>query len=250
MVRYSNLVIIFFAFLFSNGIEASIVKKSKSGICHDENSPYYDRTKNFHSFNSIQSCLESGGRLPKSQGKPSVNKQAIPDEIPQQLEDKSEYSRSKFGNGWADEDGDCQNSRMEALISQSLVEVRFRSNRMCKVESGKWISPFTGNTIFKASEIDIDHVVPLSWAWKHGANKWTNEKRVKFANDPANLLSVESSLNRSKGDKGPDEWLPPKNQCQYILRFQRVYKTYDLLITNVEAAKLSVIQKSYCGSIG
>lgn len=114
MVRYSNLVIIFFAFLFSNDIEASIVKKSKSGICHDENSPYYDRTKNFHSFNSIQSCLESGGRLPKSQGKLSVNKQAIPDEIPQQLADKAEYSRSKFGNGWADEDGDCQNSRMEA----------------------------------------------------------------------------------------------------------------------------------------
>jgi hypothetical protein len=41
------------------------VKKSTTGICHEEGSTYYDRTKNFQPYNSIEDCLNSGGRLPK-----------------------------------------------------------------------------------------------------------------------------------------------------------------------------------------
>jgi micrococcal nuclease len=41
------------------------VKKSKSGnICHDKNSQYYYQTKKYTSFNTIEECLNSGGRLP------------------------------------------------------------------------------------------------------------------------------------------------------------------------------------------
>lgn len=42
-----------------------IVKQSTSGICHDENSSSYSRTKNFTAFDSIAACVEAGGRLPK-----------------------------------------------------------------------------------------------------------------------------------------------------------------------------------------
>jgi len=42
------------------------VKKSISGVCHDSSSASYNRTKNFEVFNTIEACLESGGRLPKS----------------------------------------------------------------------------------------------------------------------------------------------------------------------------------------
>ena len=41
------------------------VKKSISGICHDTKSSYYEKTKNFTPFNTIDECLKSGGRLPK-----------------------------------------------------------------------------------------------------------------------------------------------------------------------------------------
>jgi hypothetical protein len=33
--------------------------------------------------------------------------------------------------------------------------------------TGRWISPFTGNVIQNASEIDIDHVVPLALLNSH-----------------------------------------------------------------------------------
>ena len=45
---------------------SSIVKKSRSGICHSEDSSSsYSRTKNFTPYQSLELCLESGGRCPK-----------------------------------------------------------------------------------------------------------------------------------------------------------------------------------------
>ncbi len=44
---------------------APAVKKSKSDICHDRESPYYARTTNFTAYSSMAACLNSGGRRPK-----------------------------------------------------------------------------------------------------------------------------------------------------------------------------------------
>ena len=41
------------------------VKMSKSKICHAPGTQYYDRTKNFTPYNSMDDCLAVGGRLPK-----------------------------------------------------------------------------------------------------------------------------------------------------------------------------------------
>ena len=43
------------------------VKKSKTNICHEKGSRYYDMTKHFKAYQSIKDCIESGGRLPKRQ---------------------------------------------------------------------------------------------------------------------------------------------------------------------------------------
>jgi hypothetical protein len=169
--------------------QAATVKQSSSGICHDENSSYYERTKNFKPFNSLDACLQAGGRLPKGYSSSSTSSSSTPTT-------SSGYSREQFGRGWADVDGDCQNSRHEALIAQSTGQVRFKTGRECRVVAGRWISPFTGTVIHDPSMIDIDHVVPLKWAWDRGANRWSPTQRERFANDPANLLSVEASLNR------------------------------------------------------
>ncbi|MCY4589829.1 MAG: thermonuclease family protein [Alphaproteobacteria bacterium] len=45
--------------------EGAAVKKSGSGICHCPGGQYYGRTKNFTPFDSIEACLDSGGRHPK-----------------------------------------------------------------------------------------------------------------------------------------------------------------------------------------
>lgn len=232
--------VLFSLILFIPLSNAETIKKSKSGICHEPDSPHYKRTKNFTSFESLASCINNGGRLPKGYS-------STPTPTQKKSTKSLSYSRKMFGHGWADSNKDCQNSRMETLITYSLSPVRFKTDKNCMVIAGKWISPFTGKTIYVASDIDIDHVVPLKWAWVHGAKYWTKSKRVMFANDPANLISVEAKLNRQKGAKGLNEWLPPANQCQYISRFLRVYKTYKLEMSSKEKVIYAKIRQQYCG---
>ncbi|MFT6916621.1 MAG: hypothetical protein ACJAWL_002962 [Motiliproteus sp.] len=221
------------AMLFAAGASAAPVKLSKSGICHSDSSSYYSRTKQYTSFPSVEKCLSAGGRLPLSS---STSEKKDPDA----------YSRDQFGSGWADTDGDCQDSRQETLIAQSTGQVRFKTGKDCRVTAGRWISPFSGKVIHDPSVMDIDHVVPLFWSWEHGAKGWIKAKRERLANDPANLVSVELSLNRSKGAKGPDEWLPPANQCQYVSRFLRIVKKYHLETSAIENRAFQGLLRKHC----
>lgn len=45
---------------------APAVKKSNNDICHDESSPGYKATKNFKPFATMDECIKSGGRAPKT----------------------------------------------------------------------------------------------------------------------------------------------------------------------------------------
>jgi hypothetical protein len=50
--------------VMAQNIDEPAVKKADSGICHERGSSSYKRTKHFASFNSLETCLASGGRLP------------------------------------------------------------------------------------------------------------------------------------------------------------------------------------------
>ena len=229
-----------FLVLSASLVQADIVKKSKSGLCHESDSPYFERIKHFHAYETLSECLDSvGGVLRKPQPEPEyISKQ-------RDLYDERPYSREAFGKrGWMDEDSDCQNTRHEMLEALSTRPVQYKDKNGCKVERGRWISSFTNRVHFDARQLDIDHIVPLAWSWSRGANKWTNDKRERFANDPRNLWPVEAKLNRQKGAKGLDQWLPPENRCQYIARFERIRKLYDLSLYPNEIEKYRSLVKT------
>ena len=79
--------------------------------------------------------------------------------------------------------------------------------------------PYDGATWTAASDLDIDHVVPLAEAWDSGASSWTTAKRQAFANDLTRpqLIAVTDNVNQSKGDQDPAEWLPSRTayRCTY-----------------------------------
>ncbi len=41
------------------------VKMSNAGICHAPNTTYYEQTKNFTPYKTLDECLRAGGRMPK-----------------------------------------------------------------------------------------------------------------------------------------------------------------------------------------
>ena len=129
------------------------------------------------------------------------------------------YDRDLYGS-WIDADGDCQNTRQEVLIAESLIPVRFDS-RGCRVVSGRWLDPFTAQTFTNPSDLDIDHFIPLAEAHRSGADRWPPELRRQFANDlswPGGLIAVSASANRSKGARDPAGWMPPNESfhCEYV----------------------------------
>ena len=227
-----RLLLTIFAFQALNLSASPVVKRSSSGICHPVHSAWYNRTTTFKAFDSVSACLNSGGRLPR--GISAAQASTLRASVTAPPAEHGKYKRSEFGHGWDDSDGDCQNSRAEALTATSTTSVRFADAKRCRVVTGRWISPFTGKVIQNAGDTDIDHVVPLAWSWDRGAGQWSRGKREKFANDPVNLWPVEASLNRSKGAKGPDDWLPPAGQCGYVARFFRIVKMYQLTPTTEE----------------
>lgn len=136
------------------------------------------------------------------------------------------YNRKSWPH-WSDFDRDCMNTRQEILAAQSLVPI---SKPKCTVKTGKWFDPYSGKTYTLASDLDIDHVVPLAWAHGHGAMNWTRDQKETFANDWDNLLVVDDSLNQSKGAKGPDDWMPPNHayRCEYVAKFNSLVIQYRL----------------------
>lgn len=108
----------------------------------------------------------------------------------------------------------------------------------CVVTSGEWVDPYTGQvTRFvrdQAPTPTIEHIVALRTAWDRGASAWTQQRRVDFANDhQLNLLLVAGSINASKGDRSPSQWLPPlaSARCPFVTRYLQVSLRWNLPIT-------------------
>ncbi|KAJ0418274.1 hypothetical protein BJY00DRAFT_315163 [Aspergillus carlsbadensis] len=108
--------------------------------------------------------------------------------------------------------------------------------------SGSWYSPYDGATWTQASDVDIDHVVPLANAWRSGASEWTTDEREAFANDLDNpqLIAVTDNVNQQKSDSGPEEWIPSLSSyhCTYGKMWTAVKYTYGLTVTQAEKSAL------------
>lgn len=153
------------------------------------------------------------------------------------------YDR-KLWPHWIDADRDCQDTRAEVLIAEAYQPIEFEDTRRCEVARGRWQCPYTGNIVAESHLLDVDHLVPLANAHRSGAATWTEAERRRYANDldhPEHLVAVEYTANRSKGDKGPEAWLPPSEdaRCGYVRDWVAIKKRWRLSMTDAEAAAVA-----------
>jgi hypothetical protein len=163
-----------------------------------------------------------------------------------------DYRRAAFGDAWTD-DTDAPGGHngcdtRDDILNRDLVDKTYVWTKHCPaaVETGTLHDPYTNATInfhrgAKVGEaVQIDHIVPLALAWDMGAYNWPIEERVRFANDPANLLAVWGQANQDKSDSQPVLWMPPNHAfwCQYAMQYIAVSRGYALPIDAPSGAVL------------
>ena len=145
------------------------------------------------------------------------------------------FDREKWEH-WIDEDGDCQDTRQEVLIAESLIPVEFTGSDRCTVASGFWLDRYTGETITDPSDLAIDHTVPLANAFDWGAWNWSEDEKRRYANDlthEEHLIAVSSSAKLAKGDQSLADWKPPSEAywCEYFFNWLTIKSRWRLTST-------------------
>jgi len=163
-----------------------------------------------------------------------------------------DYRRTAYGDAWDDDNGapggrngcDTRNE----ILDRDLTDKTYVTTKRCTnaVASGTLRDPYTNSTVAflrgnqVGASVQIDHIVPLAFAWDMGARDWDDVKRKRFANDPANLLAVAGKANQDKGDLPPGEWMPPNTAfwCAYSMQFIEVLRGYQLPVDADSAREL------------
>ena len=164
--------------------------------------------------------------------------QAVAD-LPVAAEVRTGYSRSLFPH-WVDDDGDGCSTRSEVLIAEADDPVSVGSG--CALSGGRWFSYYDRVSWTDTGRIDIDHMVPLAEAWDSGARSWTTDTRRSYANDLGDhrsLVGVTDSVNQSKSDQDPADWLPTYDRCRYLREWVAVKHRWRLSVDSNEKAALT-----------
>jgi Protein of unknown function (DUF1524) len=163
-----------------------------------------------------------------------------------------DYRRAAFGDAWDDENsapgGHNGCDTRDDILDRDLVDKTYVSTKRCPqaVATGVLHDPYTSATIpftrgaQVGADVQIDHLVPLAYAWDMGARNWPDAMRIRFANDPGNLLAVAGQVNQDKGDQQPGNWMPPNHAfwCQYAIQFIAVLRGYSLPVDQASADEL------------
>ncbi|AWS45815.1 HNH endonuclease family protein [Streptosporangium sp. 'caverna'] len=148
------------------------------------------------------------------------------------------YSHQRFQPRWAHHSGKCD--AREVVLARDGRRVR--RNADCHPVKGVWYSPYDGKWLKSEKQVDVDHVVPLAYAWRSGASTWSQARRRAFANDLSRpeLVVSSHSVNIAKGAEGPQSWRPPRRGywCRYATSWITVKYHYRLFVTRSEKVAL------------
>lgn len=169
-------------------------------------------------------------------------------DLPGATENRDGYDRDLFDH-WVDADGDGCDARREVLISEADDPVTVGSG--CTLTGGRWFSYYDRVSWTDQSRIDIDHMVPLAEAWDSGARGWTSSQRESYANDLGDhrtLVGVTDSVNQSKSDQDPAEWMPQYDTCRYLREWVAVKLRWRLTVDGTERSALENLSAS-CSNV-
>lgn len=155
------------------------------------------------------------------------------------------YQRERHFGFWLDYENDdtCLDTRGLLLLNTSLVDPEV-TEKPCRVAKGEWYDPYTNDHYYDATDVQIDHTVPLKNAYISGAFAWTWKKRCAYFNFLANdshLKVVQREANLKKLDRGPEDWMPTNTAytCTYLADWLKVKAIWRLMLSEKEAQAIA-----------
>ena len=163
---------------------------------------------------------------------------------------KAKYKRTEWKH-WMSYETPCWTTREEVLdrqaekgsityLDKDEKETKDKS-KACSIKSGVWIDPYSKEKVEDPTKLDIDHTGALSWTAKAGGQEWDKQKKQDYANDFDHLVATTAKENRTKGDKGPSEWMPESSKCEYAKVYTHIVKKYKL---NLNKADKDTLEKA------
>lgn len=109
--------------------------------------------------------------------------------------------------------------------------------------------PYTDKEITDIKSLDFDHICTLLYIHKYSDINWSKGQKNKFAQDENVGVSVLNKENRSKGAKGPSEWLPKANQGDYCYSWLLIAHEYGLALRqqDIDTCKLVCLNEIASG---
>ena len=203
--------------------------------------------------------LVPGGYVPPTTTTaPTATSSTVPDSllaldvlavITVENEQSDGYDRDLFSYGDVTDDRGCR-TRPSVLIRDSRTPAQVDPVG-CAVIAGDWYSVYDGLTWTDPAELEIDHVVALKEAWDSGAWGWEAERRSAFGNDledVRSLRAVTGSVNQSKSDADPSNWLPPDDAfvCTYLADWVSIKARWGLSMDESEFGRISNLLTDRC----
>ena len=218
-----------------------------ASVFGEKKSQAYKSTQGYQIFSSQQEALDALNSLTVAEA------------------DNSEYSakvRKSYG-GWQIYKN--TNTRIEVL---KLQADDYKLNHNGRVASGTWKIAYTGETLsFDSKEdiaknLQIDHIIPVAYAHRHGAASWDQDKKEEFYNDfgedapeswgenktidypkVGNLIVSDAKSNIAKSDAGPSKWMPanPDYVLTYCEKWVKIAQTYGISLSQADVDTIKAV---------
>ena len=227
----------------NNSDQGNTNSENKSNSESSNNQSATDNNKNSNSESGINNLASA--KMSKTDALNELNSIPIVASY-----NKAKYKRTEWKH-WISYETPCWTTREEVLDRQAEKgsityldkddkETKDKS-KACSIKSGVWIDPYSKEKVEDPTKLDIDHTGALSWTAKAGGQEWDKQKKQDYANDFDHLVATTAKENRTKGDKGPSEWMPESSKCEYAKVYTHIVKKYKL---NLNKADKDTLEKA------
>lgn len=227
----------------NNSDQGNTNSENKSNSESSKNQSATDNNKNSNSESGINNLASA--KMSKADALNELNSIPIVASY-----NKAKYKRTEWKH-WISYETPCWTTREEVLDRQAEKgsvtyldkddkETKDKS-KACSIKSGVWIDPYSKEKVEDPTKLDIDHTGALSWTAKAGGQEWDKQKKQDYANDFDHLVATTAKENRTKGDKGPSEWMPESSKCEYAKVYTHIVKKYKL---NLNKADKDTLEKT------